>query len=200
MGKGKTYELDIKKTINKDTIECVKAHRPDFSGSSVGEVADVMVVWQANRMEPQRPCGHAERFVAYLELKKRTASARGNRATVMSGSSTNDDGTNQSGLEELAELIEESPKWSTQYVVVKFQNTKPITIEAENLLQYLRRDEEGWGYYDEDVEYFGARLTPSNNISMRKPLLSEWESTAASDGDHIEILRDIGVGDYYHTV
>jgi broad specificity polyphosphatase/5'/3'-nucleotidase SurE len=117
----------------------------------------------------------------------------------MSGSSTNDDGTKQSGLEELAELIRESPPWSKQYVVVKFQNTKPITIGARNLLHYLRRDEEGYGDYDGDVEYFGARLTPSNNISMRKPLLSEWESAAASDGDHIEILREIGIEDYYHV-
>lgn len=202
-GKGKVYELDIKKSINRNTMDCVKAHRPDFSGSSVGEVADVMVTWQADRMESQRPCGHSERFVTYLELKKRTASSRGNRATVMSGSSTNDDGTKQSGLEELTELIEESPRWTEQYLVVKFQNTKPITIGARNLLHYLRRDEEGWGAYDEDIDedvaYFGARLTPSNNISMRKPLLSEWESTAASDGDHIEILRAIGVEDYYHV-
>jgi len=188
--KGKRYELAIKNAINEDTRRCVKAHRPDFSGSSAGEVADVMVVWQNNRMSPQRPSGHPERNVAYLELKKRDASKRGNRATVMSGSS---DGDN--GFDELQSLLSETPSWTSRYVVFKFPNTEPLIYEARNFRQYLTD-----GDYDDDIEYFGARLTPSNNVSIRKPLLSEARSASVADADHIEVCRAIGIEDYYHTV
>jgi hypothetical protein len=209
MGKGKRYELAIKNAINEDTRRCVKAHRPDFSGSSAGEVADVMVVWESraspkqsqntsssdevwqnDRMSPQRPSGHPERDVAYLELKKRDASKRGNRATVMSGSSDGD-----SGLDELQSLLAQTPSWTSRYVVFKFPNTEPLIYEARNFEQYLLD-----GDYDDDIEYFGARLTPSNNVSIRKPLLSEARSASAADADHIEVCRAIGIEDYYHTV
>ncbi len=190
MGKGKRYELAIKNAINNDTRRCVKAHRPDFSGSSSGEVADVMVVWQNDRMSPQRPSGHSERDVAYLELKKRDASKRGNRATVMSGSSDGD-----SGLDELQSLLAQTPSWTKRYVVFKFPNTEPLIYEARNFEQYLLD-----GDYDGHTNYFGARLTPSNNVSIRKPLLSEARSASAADADHIEVCRAIGIEDYYHTV
>jgi len=203
MGKGKRYELRLKKDINRDTRPCVKAHRPDYSGSSVGEVADLMVLWQENRYSDQQPCGHPERKVAYLELKKRTADS-GNRSTVMAGSS--DD---QNGVGELEELVNESPSWTDQYVVVKFDNRKPIVIDASRLLHWLRREQEGWGqeWLAQDrtpgdykpCKKHGARLTPSGNISMVKPTLDSWESSQAADSDHREILRAIGVKNYYHT-
>ena len=180
MGKGKRYELAIKNAINEDTRRCVKAHRPDFSGSSTGEVADVMVVWESE----------IERNVAYLELKKRDASKRGNRATVMSGSSDGD-----SGLDELQSLLAQTPSWTSRYVVFKFPNTEPLIYEARNFEQYLLD-----GDYDGHTNYFGARLTPSNNVSIRKPLLSEARSASAADADHIEVCRAIGIEDYYHTV
>jgi hypothetical protein len=195
MGKGKQFELDIKRDMNDATHEWVKAHRPDFSGNSVGEVADVMVVWQAERYSDQRPCGHPERHVAYVELKKRGNVDEGNRKVVMSGSSKE-----QNGMDELEELIEESPSWSDTYVGVKFPNRELIVIDAKALLHHLRRGDEGYGpnHYDyRDVDTFhGARLTRGQNISMVKPELDWWQSSTAGDDDHTKLLHSIGVEDY----
>jgi hypothetical protein len=189
MGKGKRFELDIKNEINSATREWVKAHRPDFSGNSVGEVADVMVVWQAERY------GDSPRHIAYLELKKRSGVEEGNRKVVMSGSS---DG--QSGVDELEELIRESPSWTDTYVGIKFPNRELIVIDAEALLHHLLVDEEGYGpnHYDyRDVDTFhGARTTRGHNISMVKPKLDDWPSSQAGKDDHIKLLHSIGVENY----
>jgi hypothetical protein len=197
MGKGKQFELDVKRDINETTRGWVKAHRPDFSGSSVGEAADVMVVWQAERYDDQRPSGHPERHVAYAELKKRSGE-EGKRTTVMSGSSQD-----QSGLEELQELRHELPAWSRRRVGIKFPHRELITLNVDDLEHWLRRDEEGWGSRVEglDAEMFhGARLTPSDNISMVMPTLeSGWPSSSAGRPDHIKLLHAMGVEDYDMT-
>lgn len=205
MGKGKRFELDTKNSINEDTREWVKAHRPDFSGNSVGEVADIMVVWQAERYGDQKPSGHPERHVAYGELKKRSGVEEGNRKVVMSGSSKEQD-----GMGELSELITESPQWSDTYVGIKFPNRELIVIDAEVLRHWLRREEEGWGqdvlahdsefnHFEDDYqlcEQVGARLTRGNNISMVKPELEWWPSSQGGEDDHIKFLHAIGVEDY----
>lgn len=204
--KGKRFELDTKNAINEDTREWVKAHRPDFSGNSLGEVADIMVVWesrgspeqsqnttssgevwQANRYEHQRPCGHSERHVAYGELKKRSGVEEGNRKVVMSGSSKDED-----GMGELRELITESPSWSGTYVGIKFPNRELIVIDAEDLRDHLQHG----GDYGPDKGFHGARLTRGNNISMVKPELESWPSSTAGEDDHIKFLHGIGIEDY----
>lgn len=187
MGKGKTYELTTKKKINAATHEWVKAHRPDYSGSSVGEVADLMVVWEANRYEAQQPSGHAERFVHYTELKKRSAKD-GNRATVMSGADE------ESGKEELRRLLNESPSWTEQSLAVKFDHRELIVLDARELYMNLV---EGPFPEEHEWEWHGARLTPSGNISMRKPSLDDgWPSSTAGTADHIKLLHEIGVENY----
>jgi hypothetical protein len=205
MGKGRRYELDTKNAINRDTKSCVKAHRPDFSGNSAGEVADIMVVWQADRMSPQRPSGHAERHVAYLELKNKDCQA-GNRKVMMNGTAERADGTMQSGLEELKDLVYGSPPWSDVYVVFNFQHRAPIVLDAEVLLHWLKREQEGWGkQYVEDgkrnfwpeCDLHGIRLTDGDNISVVKPELDYWQSAQAANDNHLEILNAIGVEPYY---
>jgi len=152
MGKGKDFELTVKNDTNEATHEWVKAHRPDFSGNSVGEVADVMVVWQAERYGDSVSSEASKRgtsgetpdsdkpHVAYVELKKRSGVDEGNRKVVMSGSSKG-----ESGMDELDGLIEESPSWSDTYVGIKFPHRELIVIDAEVLRHWLRREQEGWG-------------------------------------------------------
>lgn len=177
MRKGKRFELAVKNNINDITHEWVKAHRPDYSGNSAGEVADIMVVWK-------NPNSTAN--VAYVELKKRSGVDEGNRKVVMSGSS---DG--QSGLDELKELINESPPWTEQYVGVKFQNRELIVYEATTLLNWLTD-----GEVPPTFEDHGARLTASDNISIKKPTLSEWPSSTAGKSDERKLLHEIGVKNY----
>lgn len=196
--KGKRFELDTKKAINRNTNPWVKAHRPDFSGSSVGEVADIMVVWQANRYDDQRPSGHPERHVAYGELKKRSGK-EGNRSTIMSGSS---DG--QSGLEELQELKREAPSWTKRVIGVKFPHREMVVLDAAVVEHWLRREEEGWGqeWYEGNpkdlhvCERHGLRLTPSDNISMVMPEKDDWPTQSAGLDPWEKFARSVGLEPY----
>jgi hypothetical protein len=199
MGKGKRFELDTKNAINEHTKRWVKAHRPDFSGSSTGEVADIMVVWQANRYHNQRPSGHPERHVAYGELKKRSGT-EGNRSTVMDGSSQD-----QNGLEELQELNSESPPWTKKVVGFKFPRREMVVLDANVFEHWLRRDEEGWGnpvekkvqFGDMDeADFHGARLTPSDNISMVMPEKDDWPTQSTGLDPWEKFSRSIGLEPY----
>jgi len=182
MGKGKRFELSIKNEINDNTDRAVKAHRPDFSGSSAGEVADVMVVWENGCM-----LGEPTREVAYIEVKKRGNVAEGNRTTVLAGSSQD-----QNGVEEIKELISESPYWTTQWVAVKFPHRELAVFNATELLNSLN----GMG----EVSLLDERLTPSNNVSMRKPTLDGWNSSSSGDADYVTLLKEISVPEDYINV
>jgi len=197
-GKGKRFELDVKNNLNEHTEPWVKAHRPDFSGNSKGEVADVMVVWQAERY------GDKPRHVAYGELKKRSGT-EGNRTRVMEGSSQD-----QNGLEELHELNAESPPWSRRAVAFKFPRREMVVISADVLEHWLKREQEGWGQewltsedvYDEDYqkcERHGLRLTPSNNISMVMPELDNWPSSQSGMADWKKFATEVGLEEYDFT-
>lgn len=176
-GKGKRYELDQKNTIMENTSPSVVALRPDFSGNSKYGVADVVIVW------PDYSDGRAR--AAFVEMKKREGEA-GKRTIVMSGSKKD-----QSGLEELQELIDGTPPWADAYVMVKFPHREAIVIPAKHLHAAL--DE------DRTVEIHGARLTPSDNISMVMPTLDDWESSTSGLDDYRKLLYEIGVNDTYIT-
>jgi len=146
MGSGRNFELSLKNNIIENTNETVDAFRPDFSGNSKHTVADVVVVHES---------GHKLHPI-YIEAKKRQAK-KGNRATVMAGSSKG-----QSGIEELWELIEGVPEWGEATVLVKFDHKEAILITADGLLEVLNHS---------SMNPLGAtepRLTDGGNISMRK--------------------------------
>lgn len=207
MGKGKRFELDTKNAINENTRPWVKAHRPDFSGNSSGEVADIMVVWQANRYSDQRPCGHPERFVAYAELKKRSGK-EGNRSTVMKGSSKG-----QNGLEELQELNNGSPPWTKKVVGFKFPRREMVVLDSEVVEHWLLRGQEGWGQewlsndsefnnFDDDYQacdHHGLRLTPSGNISMVMPEKDSWPTQSKGLEPWKKLCLEVGLEPYDFT-
>lgn len=181
MGKGKRFELAVKNNINEHTGPLVKAHRPDYSGNSKGEVADIMVVWEDRK-----------RHVTYVELKKRSADY-GNRATVMSGR----DG--DSGLGELQALCDETPPWTDSVVAVKFPHRALLTFDAQRLVERLVASKKDKPSVD-DVESahspFSAvepRLTPSDNISMVCP--EDWPSQRSGPAPWRALCENIGVHD-----
>lgn len=192
MGKGRRFELDTKNEINEHTKSWVKAHRPDFSGNSKGEVADIMVVWQANRYGEQRPCGHPERHVAYAELKK-VSGTEGTRSRVLAGSSKG-----QNGLEELEELNSKSPSWTQTVVGIKFPHREMVAIDARVLEHWLKREQEGWGTDGnyQKCERHGLRLTPSNNISMVMPSKDDWPTQSSGKAPWKKFCLEVGIEAY----
>ena len=146
MGAGKRFELSLKNNICANTTDNVDALRPDFSGSSNHTVADVVVLYENDW----------GLTAAYIELKKRQAK-KGNRATVMAGSSKGD-----SGMDELRALVDGTPPWASPAVGVKFNRKQLIVLEAENLLYAMGND------LQFDQHGLEARTTKAGNISMRK--------------------------------
>lgn len=151
---GKGSELQLVNKIIENTDELTDAYRPDFSGNSKHAVADVIVGTKL---------GDELRF-GYIELKTRNEDS-GKRSIVMAGSSQA-----QNGIEELTELIENTPPWADPYLIVKFNNREAIIVRANSFKEALLND--GNAIHD-------ARLTGSGNISMRKPTLDDHPSQTA---------------------
>ncbi|WP_226041154.1 hypothetical protein [Natrinema sp. DC36] len=186
--KGRTFELDTVHDIVVDTDQrFVHAAVPDHSGNARDTYYDLEVIW------PQDYHGHCHG--AFIELKKRSGD-EGKRVSVMSGG--NDDET---GKEELERLIEGTPNWGDAYVCIKFDHREIIVLHAEYLLKRLEGDvggfDDAWSTITKAEEKtHGARLTPSDSISMVKPCLSYWESSTAGLDDHRKILYETGVPDH----
>lgn len=176
MGKGKQYELDIVRDLHEATTEEVWVTRPDFSGNSKYAFADVAIVWPEFR--------YKEAKGVFLELKKRSPGDGKRASGTMSGSS---DG--QNGKEELEELVEKTPPWGESTVGVKFPNRELIMYDAEYLLSVLRNDE--WSAIGD------PQLTPSGNISVKKPTLEEWDSAQSGVADVVKILNFCKVASGY---
>jgi Holliday junction resolvase len=170
MAKGHDYELQVTNAISRSTDQTVACLRPDYSGNSKFAVGDIVVLHE-NDLHV-----HAD----YVELKKRQADG-GRRTTVMEGSSDGD-----SGLDELQGLCDDVPPWAVPWVAVKFTRRKLAVFKADDLRRTLENDDVG-------VAPFQARLTPSDNISMRKPTLDEWPSATASPADYYVLLDELGV-------
>jgi len=179
-GKGKRYEIETVNACTAQTTDDVWVTRPDFSGNSKYAFADMVLVWQG--------FSNAVCHGAFIELKKRSP-GNGNRASdTLAGSK---DG--QSGLEELEELIEKTPPWGVPYVGVKFPNRELIVYSAMSLRSRLQE-----GVTDDIVGE--PQLTPSNNISIRKPTLDDWRSATSGDSDVNVILQRCNVAKEYWEV
>lgn len=174
MGKGKRYELRLVKDLDAATDDDVWVVRPDYSGNSVTAVSDVAMVWPADRGT------HG----AFLEVKKRSPGTGLRASGAVAGSSQG-----QSGIEEVEELIEQAPPWVEPYVVIKFPNREPLVYGAEALREFVveKNPSEPWEPYSAGV----PKLTPSENISVKKPTTDEWPSTQAGRSDVETILDEI---------
>lgn len=182
-GKGHNYELDLKNAVIEGTNEYVTAMRPDYSGNSKHSVADI-------RVTVEKGFGNGRIEDYYIEAKKRTGQ-EGYRTTIMEGSSQGD----ENGMGELWRLVEEAPPWAVTKVMVKFDHREAVVFCAKTLAMYLEDDDM---VYDK-AERHGVRLTPADNISMVKPTLDDWNSSVAGFPDHIKLLHECNIGDYFIT-
>lgn len=204
MGKGHDYELTLKNAVIEGTSEHVTCMRPDYSGNSKHSVADIRVT-----VDKGARFGDGTIEDYYVEAKKRTGQ-EGYRTTIMEGSSQGD----ENGLGELWRLVEEAPPWAVTKVMVKFDHREAAVFCAKSLAMYLEDSKDSRSASsvsdssktsrEPEVEYekaerHGVRLTPADNISMVKPELDWWASSTAGTPDHIKLLHECGIGDYFIT-
>lgn len=118
---------------------------------------------------------------------KKVQAESGKRTTVFSGSSGD-----ESGMEEVKRLVESTPSFVTPILAIKFDHRKLVVLDARHLVYELSDGECGILPPD-SVCLHDARLTPSENISMRKPELSQWKSATAADSDPVVLARKLGL-------
>lgn len=171
MGKGKAYELTLVNDITEHTSPWVWTTRPDFSGNSKHAFADLAMIWTVS--------GPIDG--AFVEVKKRSPGDGKRASDTVSGSA--DD---QTGLEELKELCNGTPPWGEPYLGVKFPNRELIVYRADHLYTELTESA--------GDDYVGTpRVTPSDNVSIRKPSLDEWNSSRGGFDDWYKLCREVGI-------
>lgn len=173
--KGRRYELDLSNDIIENTTEEVHVAISDYSGNSKNSFCDMEVYFPT-------PTSNGA-YGSFLEVKNYSGDS-GKRETVLSGSSQD-----ESGLGELKRLIDGTPPWGVPYFVVNWSNRKVAVVNAIDLQRALADDRD----VVEGPPFFDARLTPSKNVSMRKPTLDNWDSSAASSEDWWVVGSAIGL-------
>lgn len=162
--KGHRYELEICNDLNRELQNDGICYRSDFSGSSATGTTDIAVVSQHNHL--------------HIEVKKRSAKVGTRSSGVFTGAQ------GETGLEALQRFVDGAPWFVGRYIVVKFPRREPVLMGADKLLQRLKDDGEAPA-----DEYLDAKITPSNNISMRN--VESLASAQAGDTAVEKILRKL---------
>jgi Holliday junction resolvase len=173
----------LTKDLSDVTIDEVWCTTAGWSGNSSYDGCDIVVT-----VSPYLCTSH-EDSMYLIEAKKRQGEG-GYRTSVFEGSKQE-----QSGLEELQEFTENTPEWARPILAIKFDHRKVVVLDARWLLSTL--DELEYPVPSEVtdgiLDVLSPRLTDSENVSMVKPPLSEWESSRAADDDAVVLARELGL-------
>lgn len=181
---GRRYENQLVGDIDEVTPSEVWVTSVGYSGNAKADDCDIVVT-----IDPYLCTSH-EQGQYNIEAKKRQGDG-GNRTTVFEGSSGD-----ESGLDEVQRLVEGTPSWSSPIIALKFDRRELVVLDARHLLSEL-----GEMKYpvttdpvSEDVlNVLQPRLTPSENISIIKPTLQNWESSRAADDDAVVLAERLGL-------
>lgn len=175
---GRRFEHELVNGLEEITPREVWVTTCGFSGSANADDCDLVVT-----VDPHFTTrGETRQY--NIEVKKKQGD-RGNRVTVFSGSSDGD-----SGLDELQAVADGAPPWADPVVAVKFDHCKLVVLDVRWLLGDLGVVDVG---VPSGVKTFDSRLTDSDNVSMRKPELGEWDSARASPDDAVVLAKRLGL-------
>lgn len=181
--KGRDYEHELVNGIDEITPTEVWVTSCGYSGNSLSDACDIVLT-----LDPYLCTSHQDTQVN-IEVKKRSGKS-GNRVVVFEGGSPD-----ETGLEELQRFVEATPDWADSILAIKFDHRKLVVLDAEWVLDEL--DECGEYYVPLAVEgildTLLPRLTDSDNISMKKPLLAEWVSSKAARPDERVLAERLGL-------
>lgn len=162
----KDYENTIANELYRETPNHIKAYRCGYSGSNAIPQPDVLVT-TADDMN------HA------LELKGPIASQY---VSV--------------DADDVAQVVDCGGPMTRSWVVVKFQNRRPVSIPYYANATGV----DGWGEMTPAARLakvapapFDGRVTDSGTLRLTKPDTDDWPSARASPEDHVCILAGIGV-------
>jgi hypothetical protein len=181
---GRKFELDLFNGINDITPEEVWVTTAGYSGNAKGDGCDLVITVDPKvltKNEPQQ---------INCEAKKRQGEGGKRVSNVFTGSEKE-----ETGVEELKRLVVTTPAWADPIVALKFDRRKLVVLDARWILDAIgERD----CYVPANItqgimEVLDPRTTPSGNISMFKPTLTEWESSRAAPADEVELCERLGL-------
>jgi Holliday junction resolvase len=178
---GRAYEHTLVNGLDEITYEEVWVAAIGFSGNSKSGDADVVI-----SLDPHLVTSHEE-AIYVAEAKKRQGEGGKRVSNVMTGSSTD-----ETGLEELQRLVDNSPSWAEPLLIIKFDHREVVVLDARWVLSSVGESER---HVPDSVpmDILEPRLTPSENISMVKPPLTAWTSASAADDDVVVIAKKLGL-------
>jgi hypothetical protein len=155
-----------------------------YSGNAAIDACDVVIT-----VDPQFATAH-ETMQYNIEAKKRRGEGGKRVSSVFGGGKTD-----ESGIDELQRFVDATPSWADPIVVIKFDRREAVVFDAQSLLVYLEvRD----GIIPKEIttlftDVLQPRVTPSGNVSMVKPPLSEWNSESAGKDHAVKTAQQLGL-------
>jgi hypothetical protein len=175
---GRRFEHDLVNGLSEIKTDDVWVGAVGWSGNSKHGGCDLAITISPKLVTQWDPAAF------HVEAKKRQGEG-GKRVTVLSGSQKD-----ESGLEEVQRLVDSTPSWADPILALKFDHRRLSVIDARWILSAV--DEHGYSIPDSGTVH-EARLTPSENISMRKPSLENWESSVSSPPDEVVLAERLGI-------
>jgi len=182
--KGRRYEHSLVNGLDKVSSGDVWVTTAGYSGNSEADGCDVVVTVDPKLLTSNEP----QQF--NIEAKLRQGEGGKRVSNVFSGSETD-----ETGVEELKRLVLTTPGWADPIVALKFDHRKLVVLDARWILDAIgERDQYIPLNIKEGIlDVLSPRTTPSGNVSMIKPDLSDWESSRAAPADEVELCERLGL-------
>jgi len=179
---GRAYEHELVTGLTDATTSDVWSTTTGYSGNSIADDCDMVVT-----VSPHL-CTSREDAQYNIEAKRCRRGERGKRiSNVFSGSREG-----ESGLEELQRFVEGTPSWATPIVALKMSYCKLFVLHGGRLYDGVCMETE-WTDGEPALSVLDPQLTPSDNISMRKPTTEQWDSARAAQNDEVELGKSLGL-------
>jgi len=181
---GRSYEHTLATAIDAVTPPMVWVTTAGYSGNAAIDACDVVIT-----VDPQFATAH-ETMQYNIEAKKRRGEGGKRVSSVFGGGKTD-----ESGIDELQRFVDATPSWADPVVVIKFDRREAVVLDARWLLSAC--DESDYPIpataTETLIDVLQPRVTPSGNVSMVKPPLSEWNSESAGKDHAVKTAQLLGL-------
>ena len=181
--KGRKHEHDLVNGLATVTPDEVWVSTTGYSGNDATAACDFVIT-----VDPYLLTTHENG--QYNVEAKITSGDRGKRiSTVFSGGRGG-----ETGIEELRRLVQTTPGWAHPVVTISIDHCKLFVLDARNVLYEL--DEHPDQYPQRQLDALNVlqpRCTPSDNVSVVKPSLDDWASSAVSPADEVVLAKALGL-------
>jgi hypothetical protein len=179
---GRRYEHELVNGLDEVTAPEVWTTTVGYSGNASGDACDLVVTLDTKLLL------RGESYQVNIEAKKRQGEPGKRVSGVFAGGETD-----ETGVAELQRFVDATPEWADPIVAIKFDRRKLCVLDATELLSALGVRKQPMNRNIELLEILDPRLTPSENVSMVKPVTSEWPSARTAADDAEVLAEELGL-------